>query len=296
MWYREFFPRSRPRAARGGIKAQSKRGTFGQSWWAQRWIAVLESFNIGARLGRGRSYARNGQVLSIDVAEGEVTAKVQGSQAKPYKVSIAIKELTTEQWGEVMQALAEQALFTAKLLAGEMPQDIEKVFEEVGLSLFPQKSADLITDCSCPDWSNPCKHVAAVYYLLGEEFDRDPFLLFRLRGLGREKLLQRLSRAVPPSAQPPSTEELQTAASDPAAPLPADPSAFWAVAAVPDDAFGEVRPPPVSGAWLRRLGGFPFWCGETRLQDALEPVYHAASARGLQAFLGERPDTSEPRP
>jgi uncharacterized Zn finger protein len=290
MWYGEFFPRSRPRAARGGIKAQSKRGTFGQSWWAQRWIAVLESFDIGARLGRGRSYARNGQVLSIDVAEGKVTAKVQGSQAKPYRVTIAVKGLTAKQWGEVVRALSGQALFTAKLLAGEMPTDIEQVFEEVGLSLFPGASADLVTECSCPDWSNPCKHVAAVYYLLGEEFDRDPFLLFRLRGLGREELLQRLSRAAPPSAGSPSDEESPAAASGPAEPLPADPSAFWASAVLPDDAFGEVRPPPVSGAWLRRLGGFPFWRGETRLQDALEPVYQAASARGLQAFLGERPD------
>jgi uncharacterized Zn finger protein len=283
MWYGEFFPRSHPRAARGGIKAQSKRGTFGQSWWAQRWIAVLESFDIGARLGRGRSYARSGQVLSIDVAEGEVTAKVQGSQPKPYSVTIAMKGLTAKQWGEVVQALSEQARFTAKLLAGEMPGDIEEVFQEVGLSLFPSASADLITECSCPDWSNPCKHVAAVYYLLGEEFDRDPFLLFRLRGLGREELLQRLSRAAPPSAEEPQAE-----ASSPAEPLPVDPSVFWASAELPDDAFGEALPPPVSGAWLRRLGGFPFWRGETRLQDALEPVYQAASARGLQAFLGER--------
>lgn len=287
MWYREFFPRSRPRAARGGIKAQSKRGTFGQSWWAQRWIAVLESFDIGARLGRGRSYARNGQVLSIDVAKGEVTAKVQGAQAKPYRVSIAIKELTAKQWGEAVRALAEQALFTAKLLAGEMPPDIEKVFEEVGLSLFPRKSADLITDCSCPDWSNPCKHVAAVYYLLGEEFDRDPFLLFRLRGLGSEELLQRLSRAAPAAAQPSSAAEASATAEEKAEPLPADPSVFWARADLPDDPFGEVRPPPVSGAWLRRLGGFPFWRGETPLQESLQTVYEAASARGLQAFLGE---------
>jgi len=282
MWYREFFPRSRPRAVRGGIKAQSKRGTFGQNWWAQRWIAVLESFNIGARLGRGRSYARNGQVLSIDVTEGKVKAQVQGSRPKPYAVTIAVTQLSAKQWNEVVQALAQQALFTAKLLAGEMPQDIEQVFQDIGLSLFPQKSDDLVTDCSCPDWSNPCKHVAAVYYLLGEEFDRDPFLLFRLRGLGREELLQRLSRAAPPSEEEPQAE-----ASSPAEPLPADPSVFWASADLPDDAFGEVRPPPVSGAWLRRLGGFPFWRGETRLQDALEPVYEAASARGLRAFLGE---------
>lgn len=283
MWYREFFPRSRPRAAKGGIKAQSKRGAFGQSWWAKRWIAVLESFDIGARLGRGRSYARNGQVLSIDVAEGEVTARVQGSRPKPYDVTIQMKPLTAGQWNKLVQTLSGQALFVAKLLAGEMPQDIEQVFTETGLSLFPQKSGDLLTDCSCPDWSNPCKHVAAVYYLLGEEFDRDPFLLFRLRGLKREELLKRLSRSTPAAAS-----AVEEAPSAPAEPLPNDPAAFWSGAALPDDVFGEVRQPPVSAAWLQRLGAFPFWRGETHLSDALEPLYAAASARGLAVFLGEQ--------
>src|SRR6516165_2756793 len=112
MWYgyREFYPRSRPRAARGGIKAQSQRGGFGQSWWAKRWIAVLESFDIGARLGRGRSYARNGQVLGIEVGRGEVTARVQGSRPKPYDVIIRVKGLTTGEWDELVKALSGQAL------------------------------------------------------------------------------------------------------------------------------------------------------------------------------------------
>src|SRR5438477_54859 len=126
MWYdREFYPRSRPRQARGGIKSQSKRGQFGQSWWAQRWIAVLESFDIGARLQRGRSYARGGQVLAIDVATGKVTAQVQGSRPKPYAIRIEVKTLPEEDWARLVQALCDQALYTAKLLAGEMPQDIE---------------------------------------------------------------------------------------------------------------------------------------------------------------------------
>jgi uncharacterized Zn finger protein len=281
------FPKSRPRAARGGIKAQSKRGAFGQSWWARRWIEVLESFDIGARLGRGRSYARNGQVLAIDVAEGRVTAKVQGSRPQPYAVTVRVRVLTRQQWDQVVKALSGQALFVAKLLAGEMPQDIEQVFAQADLSLFPQKQADLETDCSCPDWSNPCKHVAAVYYLLGEEFDRDPFLLFRLRGLGRDELLQRLSRLAPAPEPAPAAPEAAPPAA--AAPLPSDPSAFWPARGLPDDVFGDVQSAPVSGAWLQRLGNFPFWRGERPLLDALEPVYERASQRGLEAFLGCRP-------
>src|SRR5436305_8918713 len=127
MWYRDFYPRyprSQPRKAKGGIKAQSKQGQFGKSWWAKRWIAVLESFQIGARLGRGRSYARNGQVLSIDVAKGKVTAKVQGSRPKPYDVAIQAQQLTEPEWKMAITALCGQALYLAKLLAGEMPQDV----------------------------------------------------------------------------------------------------------------------------------------------------------------------------
>src|SRR5947199_4634713 len=163
-WYREFFPRSRPRQAKGGIKAQSKRGQFGTSWWAKRWIAVLESFQIGGRLGRGRSYARNGQVLAIDVKKGEVAATVQGSRPAPYAVRIQVSELSAKDWAKVIKTLDGQALYLAKLLASEMPQDIETVFQQAGLSLFPEKLGDLKTNCSCPDYSNPCKHIAAVYY------------------------------------------------------------------------------------------------------------------------------------
>ena len=138
-WNDEYFPPSRPRKAEGGIKAQSKRGGFGESWWAKRWIEVLESFNIGARLSRGRSYARNGQVLSIAIEKGKVKAKVQGSRPRPYDVTIEVKTLSESDWEKVLDALGRQALFAAKLLAGEMPQDIEPVFREVGLSLFPAK-------------------------------------------------------------------------------------------------------------------------------------------------------------
>jgi uncharacterized Zn finger protein len=285
-WDREFFPRSQPRAARGGIKAQNKRGDFGSSWWAKRWIAVLESFNIGGRLQRGRSYARQGQVLSIDVAAGEVTAAVQGSRPQPYQVSIAVKTLSDAEWAKLLRTLAGQARYAAKLLAGEMPHDIEEVFQKAGLSLFPTKRGDLKTDCSCPDMSNPCKHIAAVYYLLGEEFDRDPFLLFQLRGLGRDELSQGLASATGTDKAPEPKEEETVAA--PADPVPADPKAFWIGGALPDDLFGDVQRPPVSAAWPKRLGGFPFWRGTERFLDAVEPVYREAAEVGLDTFRGER--------
>ncbi|MEO7146119.1 MAG: SWIM zinc finger family protein, partial [Bryobacteraceae bacterium] len=228
-----FYPPSRPRAAKGGIRSQSKRGEFGESWWAKRWLAVLETFQLGGRLQRGRSYARSGQVLAIEVEKGVITARVQGSRATPYRVSIEVKPLSQKEWQKLAAAVASQAIFGAKLLAGEMPREIETVFGSARLSLFPARRNDLTTECSCPDWSNPCKHIAAVYYLLGEEFDRDPFLIFKMRGMSREEFLALLGGANSQSV--PVGERL------PDEPLPTSPALFWTVGALPDDLPG---PPP----------------------------------------------------
>jgi len=282
-YYRHFAP-SRPREAKGGIKAQTKRGGFGQSWWAIRWIAVLESFDIGARLGRGRSYARSGQVTHLEVGEGTVTAKVQGSRPKPYDVVIKVATLSAANWKKLAESLGKEALFAAKLLAGEMPENIEDAFKTAGLSLFPGKSKDLVTDCSCPDWSNPCKHIAAVYYLLGEEFDRDPFLIFKLRGMTREKLVALLGAKPPAPPKPGAASE----PAPPAEPLPAEPGTFWGAGDAGEMTLGEVRIPPAAAALPRRLGNFPFWRGAEGFLDAMEGIYAAASPAGLAVLLGER--------
>jgi len=283
--YRRFKP-SIPREAKGGIKAQSKRGTFGESWWARRWIAVLESFNSGARLGRGRSYARRGQVLSIEIDKGKVSAKVQGSRPKPYDVKLQVKTLSVSDWQKLTKVLSRQAIFSAKLLMGEMPLDIEKVFKEAGLSLFPEKLKDLKTVCSCPDWSNPCKHIAAVYYLLAEEFDRDPFLIFKLRGMNREDLIITLSRSDKKVTQKKAKPKQEPLHKDEEA-LTSDISKFWNGESISDDIFGEVRIPPVAAALPKRLGSFPFWRGEEKFLDVMESIYAKASPVGLKVFLGE---------
>ena len=142
MFYDDFnvYPKSRPRAAKGGIKARSKRGAFVENWWSKRWIAVLESFNLGARLTRGRRYARQGQVLSIEVDCGKVTASVQGSRSRPYQVEIILKPFSKTEWKKVVSCLASQPVLMAGLLAGEMPDDIEDIFEDAGLSLFPENN------------------------------------------------------------------------------------------------------------------------------------------------------------
>ena len=182
-------PASKPIAVEGGVKARSKRGQIGDTWWSRRFIAVLESFGIGSRLQRGKRYARAGQVLSLEIAPGQVRASVQGSRSKPYRVFIETETLTDSQWSSIEDVMASRAVFLAKLLAGEMPVEIEEAFVESSTTLFPDSDDDLVSACSCPDWENPCKHVAAVFYLMAEAFDDDPFLIFAWRGRDKEGLL-----------------------------------------------------------------------------------------------------------
>lgn len=191
-WYP---PPPRPRAVEGGLKARSTRGAIGQTWWSGRFVAVLEDIGMGNRLQRGRNYARKGQVISLDIDAGSVTARVQGSRARPYRVRIGITAFGKLEWAKLERALADNAWYTAKLLAGDMPDDIEDVFTALGLPLFPTAAAELSMDCSCPDAEVPCKHIAAVFYLLAETFDDDPFAILTWRGRDRDDLLANLQAA-----------------------------------------------------------------------------------------------------
>ncbi|CAA9368455.1 MAG: hypothetical protein AVDCRST_MAG68-5207, partial [uncultured Gemmatimonadetes bacterium] len=180
--------------------------SFGGSWWSRRFIAAMHEVADAARLSRGRGYARGGQVRELRVEPGVVTARVRGSVPAPYAVRIRITPFTDEEWARAEEALAGQALFLAALLAGEMPRDVEDAFTSVGLSLFPTSPDDLAASCTCPDEANPCKHVAATFYILADAFDADPFLVLAWRGRTRERLLERLRElraAGPAPAAPP---------------------------------------------------------------------------------------------
>ncbi len=182
----------RPRRVDGGLRARSTRGTIGVSWWSRRFLEVLESFALGTRLTRGRSYARAGQVVRLDVAPGLVSAAVQGSRARPYQVHIALPPFPADLWARLEAELAAQAFFSARLLAGDLPAELEELFAAAGAPLFPTAVTELEQSCSCPDFAVPCKHLAATFYLLAEAFDADPFALLHWRGRGRAELLDRL--------------------------------------------------------------------------------------------------------
>ena len=280
----DYFEPSRPIAVSGGIKLQSKKKA--DTGWAARWTASLESFYMGSRLQSGRAYARKGQVLSADVGPGLVTAAVQGSQRKPYAVKIEMRTLTDDEKKRVSEALAARPALIAKLLAGELPPDLADVFSEQKVVFFPSTSKDLKTSCSCPDSSNPCKHIAAVFYILGEQFDRDPFLIMKLRGLSREDLLAGLNWDAAGAEPGPGVVS--------APPQPIDPASYWTATAGNSDqrqAFPHVpvdlRLPPVAAALPRQLGVFPFWRGDRPLLDALPHLYATASKAAVGLLSGE---------
>ncbi|MFV2019948.1 hypothetical protein [Micromonospora sp. LOL_023] len=210
----------RPRRVDGGLRARSTRGAIGQSWWSRRFVDVLESFALGTRLSRGRSYARAGQVLDLVVTPGAVTAQVQGSQARPYRVRIGLMPFREPVWRRIEQTLAGQALYSARLLAGDLPPELEEVFAAAGSPLFPAGVDELAMRCSCPDAAVPCKHLAATCYLLAEEFDTDPFQILHWRGRDRHTLLDHLRRARSTAVEA-GTEAAASAASAPVTGSPA---------------------------------------------------------------------------
>ncbi|MBD1928878.1 SWIM zinc finger family protein [Trichocoleus sp. FACHB-90] len=163
-----------------------------REWWAQRWLDLLESFGWRRRLERARIYAREGKVLSLEFRGHKVLSRVQGTAPEPYKVVLSLDAFSDEQWDYVIETMSQRAIFSARLLAGEMPQNIEEVFTANGISLFPLTKFDIHSKCSCPDPANPCKHIGAVYYLLGDRFSEDPFVIFQLRGRTKEQILDTL--------------------------------------------------------------------------------------------------------
>jgi uncharacterized Zn finger protein len=282
------YPASRPLPAEGGIVARSRRGDIGETWWSRRFIELLESFGVGSRLKRGRNYARQGQVTELEVEPGVVLAKVQGSRYTPYRVRIRGKVLSEAQWRRAEKAMASQALPLAQLLAGEMPRDIEAVFSSCKLTLLPSSKAELKASCTCPDHENPCKHVAAVYYILAERFDEDPFLIFAWRGLDKPELLERLRARRAAGGRRTASDASATQAPaqvEPAVPLSGQLESFWSVG--PE--LAEVRVSPFAGgapdALLRQLGSAPVDAAGQNLVELLAPAYaalaHAAERRAL---------------
>lgn len=261
-WWRDGEP-TRPRRVEGGIQINSTRGQVARTWWSGRFLAVAESLGMGGRLSRGKSYARAGQIVSLDVDAGGAVAQVQGSRPKPYKARIGIPTFGKAEWARITDALAADASYAAALLAGEMPRGIEDVFARADLSLFPATARDLVMDCSCPDFAVPCKHLAAVFYVLAERFDADPFQILALRGRDRETLLdelrERRAAASPAASGTAALADVLDAFFVPAAQVTAVPT-------------GPHTPPD---ALLDQVPEFPVALRGSSVAELLRPAYRA---------------------
>jgi uncharacterized Zn finger protein len=282
--------RPRPLPTEGGIQARSRRGAIGETWWSKRFIELLESFGVGSRLKRGRNYARTGQVTELEIEPGVVLAKVQGSRYSPYRVRIRGKVLSEHQWRRAEKAMAAQALPLAKLLAGEMPHDIEEQFAACKLTLFPRSRGELTATCTCPDRENPCKHIAAAYYILAERFDEDPFLIFTWRGRDQDELVERLRARRAPACRDRATRSrpAQTPrATEPGASLSTVLDSFWQSGPELD----AIHVSPLAGeapdTLLRQLGPAPVEAGGRNLVDLLAPAYATLAQAAERRALAE---------
>lgn len=290
-FYRDWQQSSRKKPApEHGIKIK-KAGT---TWWGKRWIEALEQVLRGdaGRLARGRTYARAGRTHDLSVTAGQVTASVTGSRSEPYAITIALKQLDDDVWTAAIAGMAAKAQFAAELLGGQMPEQIDEVFVAASVSLFPRVRSDLQTSCSCPDWGDPCKHVAATHYVLGEALDRDPFLLFELRGRSKEQVLAALRGArgaraeldPQPTAATVVLDQLRAEDYDkPQQPLPSLHFSF-------EKSAGH-------GAVLRQLGVPVAWTDDAQPADVLAPLVRAAAENARRIALAEPPpQVSTPSP
>ena len=278
---------ARPIPVEGGLVARSDRGAIGSTWWSKRFVAALEALSMGGRLTRGRTYARKGQVLTLDVRPGVVSSTVQGSRPQPYRVTIRFAILPDAAWRAVERALGEQAIYRAQLLGGELPAELENQLAEAGAPLFPMTVRALDMRCTCPDVAVPCKHIAATFYLLAERFDDDPFDLLLWRGRSRADLLADLSTG-PAGPAPDGGEPVGTArvlADLPTVDVQAALDRFW-LPPVPL----PPRPPTLDAPvdlLVRQLPDPPPLLGGRATIDALGRAYAALPERPGAAGTGE---------
>jgi uncharacterized Zn finger protein len=267
-----------------------------RQWWVQRWLELLDSYRFKKRLERARIYAREGNVLSIDFFDSQVLAKVQGSEAKPYKVSLSLPLFTDEDWGYAIETMSQKAIFSAQLLAGEMPENIEDVFIANGLNLFPYTLSDINAHCTCPDQANPCKHIGAVYYQLGDRFSEDPFVLFELRGRTKEEILnclrqirsQKKQENLAPIFSSEKTNFLPKPAKKKSEKKSLNLEAFWQYDESLESSLVVISSPPEMKTVLDILGTIPLpFTDAQAVTQYLKQVYQVASQQAIITALNQ---------
>lgn len=268
-----------------------------RTWWGQRFITALEKITDPGRLSRGRSY-RHERIKSFNMLEGVVTAKVRGSinpyfgvyKEPLYTTVIEFQPISAAKWAAAIALIASKASLISRLILNEMPDDIEAAFATLGLNFLPRDRADFKSHCSCPDWENPCKHIAGVYYRLAAELDHDPFLLFELRGLSREELRRQLAQS--PLGQalvaemalencPPErvSSYYTRPETQPAEPLPSLRDYWYGTKRLPQH-IEPLEKAPVAGILVKQQGDFPaFWERDNSFLEAMEVLYEQVKTK-----------------
>ncbi|MEO6324796.1 MAG: hypothetical protein ABIT01_08685 [Thermoanaerobaculia bacterium] len=267
---------------------------FASSWWALKWISLLESFGWASRLRKGREVARAGHVRSLEVGPSGVMALVGDAAEPAHQVRIVLKPLPDRVLSQAIQTMAGKASFAASLLSGTIPHDIDAAFTGTGRTLLPESPDELKMSCDCSDEATLCEHRAAVMYMLGERFDRDPFLIFLLRGRSREELLAALqsarSRAQGPAHEGVGRPLGARAEPMPRAPLPdVKPEFFFKPLAPVATLKTTFSPPEHPEAILTRLGPAPLGDPEAaRLLSDLHRAVGLGAAERLEEWEWRR--------
>lgn len=264
---------------------------LGKTWWGQRFIAALASFTDGPRLQRGYGYRGDNRILDFAIVDGQVTAEVRGNvnpyyevyEEPRYRVELRMVPIPQPDWERIIARLGSNAALISKLLMHEMPDNIDAVCAEMAYPLLPRSRRDFaLTECSCPDYANPCKHIAGVYFRLAGRLDSDPFLLFELRGLAPEQLRKALratplgkalaSRLVEESTEPVPAESFFTRPTT--APATPDYRAFWQGAQRLPSAIEPATPAAVPAILVKKGGDYPaFWERDGSFIHIMEELY-----------------------
>jgi uncharacterized Zn finger protein len=272
---------------------------FSRTWWGQKFIAVMEKLGDPGRLSRGRSYARGNKVKSFQIKDGMVIATVRGSvnpyfgvyKEPLYNITLEFQPISAAKWSAAIALMASKASIISRLLLKEIPDNIEDTFSQLNLNFLPSTHQDFHATCSCPDWGDPCKHMAGVDYLLAAELDHDPFLLFELRGLSRDDLLKELAKS--PLGQALSAE-LQLEPRSPQSVNSYYPSLqtvkaetnpnlreFWHGSKRFPQTLNASSQVPISGIPIKKQGDFPpFWERDNSFIEAMETLYHQVKTKG----------------
>lgn len=249
--------------------------TSEREWWVQQWLDLLEKYRFKKRLERGRNYARQGNVLSIDFKNDKIVSRVQGTESEPYQQSLWLDTFTEEDWDCIVESLSTQAIFSAKLMSGEMPVNIEDVFSANGLRLFPFSLSEIHSRCSCPDKANPCKHIIAVYHLLGDRFAEDPFILFQLRGKTKEETIEALRQI---RGETTSDSPLEDLSNPPQNQPTFDLETFWKYDRQLESSLVAIVPDPDSHTVLDVLGNIPF-------SESVKPSSRVSPAQSMRDYF-----------